>query len=114
MYINGIQEDTDTGAGNIDSLSNANNFEVGDVDGANTETANGLLAYIFQSTSVLTIVEITELMWKPGSLPSNGYWPMYGGDSPEQDLSGNNNDGTVTGATTSDDGPPIMIGDQSL
>ena len=43
-----------------------------------------------------------------------GYWPMYGGDSPETDLSANGFDGTVSNASTNAGGPPVMIGDMPI
>ena len=43
-----------------------------------------------------------------------GYWPMYGGDSPETDLSANGFDGTVSNASTNAGGPPVMVGTEAL
>ncbi len=53
--------------------------------------------------------EIVETMHKPGSVRENliGFWSCIG-DSPERDLSGNGNNGTVTFTNVrTDDGPPI-------
>ena len=76
----------------------------------NLNDANGLIAYGTIFASVLTVVEMAELMWKPASLGgAQGYWPLWG-DSTEIDLSGNGRTGTVTGSATSTDGPPVMFG----
>ena len=110
IYEAGVQDDTDTNT-LIGATSNAVNYVVGEYGGGSGD-ASGLIAYHMQFQEILTAIRVNDLMWRPDlSYGAGGFWPMYGGDSPEQDLSGNNRDGTVTGAITSTDGPPIMIGD---
>lgn len=116
LYENGVQVDTDTTA-NMDTLSNASELQMGE-DHNNGNDALGLIAlgYI-NGNVVMPVLEINEIMWKPDSV----YMSLAGdnvsliiplwGDSPEQDISGINRDGTiVAGTTISQDGPPIMFG----
>lgn len=73
---------------------------------------NGRIAYVHFYNRTVTEAELTTIMYKPGSISDGlyGYWPLWGVNSPEIDLSGNGNTGTVTGATESSDGPPVFIG----
>jgi hypothetical protein len=59
----------------------------------------------------LSNAEIKQAHECPGSVLNGlvAYWPLFGSDTPELDLSGNGNTGAVTGATESTDGPPIFI-----
>ena len=110
IAINNVQEDSDITA-NIDSLTNAVNFQSGEQPNALNDYT-GLLAYGMQFSAVISVVEMAELMWKPESIvinTPNGFWPFWG-DATEIDLSANDNTGTVTGATTSSDGPPVFFG----
>ena len=110
-YHNGVQQ-TNTGNSLVDSLTNAVVFQLGE-DASDGNDANGLLAYVSQFSAELTAGEIIELMWKPESVvlnEPNGFWPMFGGDSPEIDLSKNAFTGTVSNATTNANGPPVMFG----
>jgi hypothetical protein len=68
----------------------------------------GDLCYLQMFDRILTLEEIQEVMVKSSALegPKVGYWPMLG-DSPERDLSGNGNDGAVTGTSISNEGAPI-------
>ena len=109
ILVNNTQEDTDTNAA-VGSLSNAVDFQLGQsADSLND--ANGLMAYAFVHTSrILTAQELEEIRWKPDMMElMSGFWPLWG-DSPEIDLSASANTGTVTNATTSASGPPVMIG----
>jgi hypothetical protein len=57
----------------------------------------------------LSLNELKGLMVK--TAPTQvvaGFWPLWGLSSPEPDLSGNRNDGTVTGAVRSNH-PPITL-----
>ena len=110
VYVNAISEGTINNSA-VDSLTNAVNFQIG-TNSDGTNDLKGLAAYGHNYLSkVLSVVEVTELMWNPGSITDSlsGFWPLWGA-STEQDLSGNGRTGTVTGATTSTDGPPVMIG----
>ena len=112
LYTDGVQEDTDTSA-NVGSLTNAVEYAVGE-SGSELGDATGLVAHVSQHSAVLTVVEVNELMWKPESIPTSrgGFWPLFdtgGNTTIENDLSGNNFDGTVSGATDSTSGPPVMF-----
>lgn len=80
----------------------------------NTAAANGHmpgdLAYVQAWDRILSAEEIRESMYRPGTVKNGliGFWPCLG-DSPERDLSGNGNTGTVTGATISGNGPPVSL-----
>lgn len=80
--------------------------------GANATPANyfnGNLSYQQLFIRSISLVEMAEMRWKPGIIPSPGFWTFWG-DSTEIDLSGNGNSMTLTGTTTSSDGPPVMFG----
>lgn len=80
---------------------------------APTEWYAGDMAYCATNNVALSLYEIEEFRWKPEIGAARGIkalWPMWG-ESPEQDLSGNANTGTVTGSTTSTNGPPVMFGE---
>jgi len=72
---------------------------------------DGQIAHVSLYTKELTAAEVQTLMYKPNAIVDSrsAYWPLWGVDSPELDLSGNGNSGTVTGASVSTDGPPIFI-----
>jgi len=88
----------------------AGNHTIGN-NAATTRTFDGNHAYVFQYNNTITTTEMSQIMYLPGTVPLNlvGLWPMWG-DSPEVDLSGNGNTGTVTGAAASVEGPPVMFG----
>ena len=95
----------------IGSITSTNSLIAGEYAGGATDY-NGEIAYcaVFVD-DVLTTQQIAELQFSPllsGAIP-DGLWPLWG-DTTEVDLSGNGYTGTVTGATTSADGPPVMIG----
>lgn len=96
----------------VGSLSNAVDFQIGEAAGGGTDT-NGLIAYGSMRATIPTAMERCEQMWHPESIiifrPQGSFWPLWGA-SPESDLSGNGLTGTVNGASTSSDGPPVMIG----
>lgn len=113
LTLNGAQEDTDTGAGSVDSISNSVEYAICE-DANEGNDLTGLVAFQhFYETRILTLAEQNEIMWKPGMITGAaalwGYWALLG-DSPEPDYSGNGNSGTVSNATTSPDGPPVMLG----
>lgn len=68
----------------------------------------GKIQYPAIFNRVLTLAELKVVMEFPLNI-KNGLllMPRYGSASPERDLSGNGNDGTVTGATVSADEPPM-------
>jgi len=96
----------------VDSVSTTNSVKFGESSGGDDD-ANAVLAYgIIEIGSAYTVAQLTAVMWDPSLTPSanvDGLWPLWG-DSPEVDLSEDANTGTVTGTTTSADGPPVMMG----
>lgn len=70
---------------------------------------DGKLCCLQLWTRVLSVAEMKEAMFKPGTVRSGlaAFWPILGADSPERDLSGNGNTGAVTGTSAVFDGPPI-------
>lgn len=114
-YVNGVQGDTDTAS--IGSLTTTANLQFGEFDD-NSSDAAGLIAYgMVYGTALLTVNEVNELFWFPERIPTaidgggkGGFWPLWGA-STEQDLSGNGLTGTVSNASTSQDGPPVMFGE---
>ena len=111
LYANGALDCTNTTA-NVDDITTADQLQLGETDD-DLEDMNGLIAYAFlDNTRVLADWEIQELRFKPDYAELlSGFWPVWGNDSPELDLSANANTGTiVAGTTASTDGPPIMFG----
>lgn len=111
FYINGVSQTTTTDLNNsAGSRDLTDSLEVGN-GGSTTESFNGRISYSHILTTVEGEVMINEMMWKPematGSLGFLG--PMWG-DATEIDLSATDNSGTVSGSTTSSDGPPVMFG----
>ena len=77
-----------------------------------TYTCDGRLAHALVFNRILTVAEMGALQF--GRLITNGligYWPLWGVASPEADLSGNVNNGTVTGATAANHAPiaPLVV-----
>jgi hypothetical protein len=75
---------------------------------------NGMIADVGMWNVILAAGEIAALAAgarpytiRPGSLV--GYWPLDGLASPEPDLSGNANNGTLTGTALGASGPPLMM-----
>ena len=109
IFANGVSEATNS-TGAIGSLTNTVVLQSGGTAN-NANDSLGLQSHSHVFLSVLTVQQINDAMWFPersGAIP-DGYWPFWG-DSPEIDLSLNANTGTVTGATTSTDGPPVAYG----
>lgn len=113
MVVNGIEEDTDTWAGDVGSLSTTSNFQIGESH-ADDDDAAARIAYVNRYGRVLNDLEINELMWKPDQIVEEnagqtGFWLLLA-DNPEPDLSGNGNPGTVSGTDTgSIDGPKTVM-----
>jgi hypothetical protein len=100
------------------SASNAFQFRMGTLDGVTTDDFDGNLAHVWIAKRKMSLAECEEVLWKPGSLPLDSYWPIYGIDSPEIDLGTNKVNLTVgtSGLGTpaeSSDGPPVSIGTYS-
>ena len=74
----------------------------------NTDEFDGQIAHAQAFNVALTQNEIRQTMRYPGSIRRGliRFFPLWGG-SPEGDYSGNNNSGTISGATLSTNNPPI-------
>lgn len=112
IYRNGSEVTYDgggTGSGTHNSADGE--FEIGNRVSDTARSYNGALNYISVFNRVLSDYEIKEIYWKPEIIASGiqTHIPIWG-DSPEQDISGNNRDGTVSGATSINDGAPVMFG----
>lgn len=108
--------------GSLESKSPADTTSVADAGGVGAEDIwlgerqtgaqdrNGLIAYSSIWNRVLSAVEMANARWLPESIPDGllQFNPLWG-DSTEIDLSGNARSMTVTGATTSSSGPPVMF-----
>ncbi len=112
IYIDGISQtitelETPTGTRNSDA---GTDFLIG--NRANQErTFDGSIAEVAIYDVILSAAEAKALSHTINPLHIRrtnlkGYWPILGHTSPEADLSGNKNNGTVTGAVKSGH-PPI-------
>lgn len=110
VYVNAALDGTTETNLSEGSLSNAVNFVIGE-DAAGGNDAAMLASYTSVWLSkVLTSVEMSEFQYNPEIVMTpNAFFPFWGA-STEQDLSGNGVTGTVTGASTSTDGPPVSFG----
>ena len=106
-----VQEATPTGTVDADG---AINLRTGNNASPGIREWDGQIAYVHYYSRILTAAECTDIMWNPGILPASlfEFSPQLGSDSPELDISGNANTGTVTGATESALGPATMFGHQ--
>jgi Concanavalin A-like lectin/glucanases superfamily len=111
VYVDGIASGT-VSSGYSGVGGGNQNFIIGNQSGGGSPFFNGKLAEGALWNAVLSPNEIASLA--SGSLPYQirplslaGYWPLYGVASPEPDLSGNGNNGTLTG-TTYTNHPPVQ------
>lgn len=107
IYVNGVETGYQTTTNGATPTNNSTeNFRVGNLLAAHS--FDGLMSYVHGYNRVLSIGEISQIMFYPGSITNGllGFWPLWG-SSPEPDYSGNKNDGTVTGAIFSANSPPI-------
>jgi hypothetical protein len=104
----------DTAWGSPDRVAGQSSFTIGDESSGPTFPASGIIAHVAVWNIVLgpnfrtaleTICPIGPASRRMGFPPPVGYFPLYGAASPEPDLSGHANNGTITGATTAN-GPP--------
>lgn len=107
MYRNGVFVGTATSNKSIQNT--ANTLRVGQASDGSQQFA-GTIAEVGIWDVVLSDAEILALaagvsprQVRPGSL--KGYWPLYGAGSPEPDLSGNQNNMTVSSAAAADHAP---------
>lgn len=108
LYVDGVQEDTDTNA-TVGSLTNAVELAMGEI-GDESLDATGSMAYGMVFLLELSPTQVKEIMWNPGvSYGHSLFWTLWG-TSPEIDYSGSGNTGTVNNAGTTTDGPPVFYG----
>ena len=110
VYLNGVEDGTGAFSGSADTTTGS--AVIGRLGDLSADHFNGKAAYVHIYNRGITQVEVTQLMYRPGSVTSGlvAYLPLWGVHSPEIDLSGTGNSGTVNGATESTDGPPVFIG----
>jgi len=110
LYLNGVLEATeDQGAGYAGTVDNDN--RVGRASTVNTFW-NGKLAYFQLNKIEMTIEQVNQNMNFPGTTTEAilMFLPFWDDGLTEFDLSGNGNDGIVTGAAPFSDGPPVAFG----
>ena len=111
IYINGnsvaVNEST-TPSGTYPNDSAYSTY-IGNRPADTARTFNGKIAHVQMFNRVISQGEVKQIMFFPGSIRNGlvGYWPLLGSASPETDLSGNKNNGTVTGAIKGTTEPPI-------
>ncbi len=77
-------------------------------DGTAGRWFDGVLAYVQVFNIQLTIAQIEQALWFPGTVCKGNlmmFWPLWGRQSPEIDYSSNGRNGTVEGCIL-EDGPP--------
>ncbi|CAM6003248.1 unnamed protein product [Sphagnum balticum] len=111
IYLNQNAPITDTNT--VGAISGLTSIDFGYSPWDSSQPLSGKLAEWGLWDAALTTAEIASLA--AGVLPPQvrplslvGYWPLYGLASPEPDLSGNANNGTLTG-TTYATGPPVEL-----
>jgi hypothetical protein len=111
-YVNGVNDGSAT-VGGPTTLHQGGNFWFGNDFGAPSRFYTGRIADGALWSTLLTQIEISALangarpfMIRRAAL--RGWWPLGGLNSPEEELSGNAQNGTLTG-TTSAFGPAIML-----
>ncbi len=108
-YVNGAQ--ADTGGGTVPfGGGNTQSFRIAD-DGFAARQFPGSIAEVAVWNTPLSLTEISAFnlgirAWRIRPKSLIGYWPLDGIESPEPDLSGNKNNGTLTG-TALVSGPPF-------
>lgn len=100
VWINGsVFTPTAAQTGGGTRVADDSNFYIGDWgDGA--RTFDGLIANLHIFSRKIVTGEVQQMMFYPGSIRRNlvGFWPLWGSTSPEPDLTGNGNNGTISGA----------------
>lgn len=110
LYVDGNQDGTATDSGG--NINGARKLNLGGEDiHSGGQYLDGLLAYYQHFTRVITSYEREEIRWNPGSVVENAsiFLTMWG-SSPEPDLSGTGNSGSIAGASESGGGPPVFQG----
>jgi len=108
LFLNGVSEQTSVAITTTDMTPTA---YIGGYSGT-AWTYRGELAHFHAYNEVVDVPKITELMWRPFSIPENSYQyiPGWDGDSIEYDRSGHGRNGTHEGdMENSSEGPPVWI-----
>lgn len=110
MYVDGESIATVQPGKGLSSPTDGQNI-IGNDNSLSAGHWNGKIAYYQVNHIEMTAGQIVENMHRPGTTVEElkAFLPLWGVDSPEVDLSGNGNTGTVTGATESSDGPPVFF-----
>jgi len=116
LYTNGGDKQTGAPVGANSPIGlNRTDIAALNIVGVDTSTTfPGRLADVAFWNVALTDAEVLALSTgvRPNKIrPSNlaAYWPLDGLASPEPDLSGNKNNGTITGTPSQAAGPPISL-----
>lgn len=110
-YLNGSSAGTMPTSGGLASASS--NFIIGqDEQVAGARFLNGLVAEVAIWSVVLSTTDIARFANGERAYTINpahliGYWPLDGLSSPEPDISGNGNNGTLTGTSKASSDPPV-------
>jgi len=105
LYKDAVLDNTTTSATVDPDVSDQNVFIGHHTAGDSGRALLGTLAHVRGGLGVLTVGEISTLMYRNASVVTEFDLPLWG-DSTEVDISGNGFNGTVTGATVADN-PPI-------
>jgi len=109
IYVDGVeQSETEVNNPNGTELNDIDDLDIGNRTGAD-RTWDGKLADCFFYNRILTANEIKQIMrWGPQSLKNGliGYWPL-GAFTGNNYTSTTNLNGTPTGLTVSNIGPPV-------
>lgn len=113
MYSDGVADGTFTRTANSNSNTQTFTAAIVGADRLNVTTNffPGLIAQMGTWTRQLAASEVAALAsgLLPPSLGAAHYWPLWGFDSPEPDLSSSSVDGTLTGTTLGAGGPPVTL-----
>jgi len=109
IYYNAVEQSyavSTSGAGIV--ADSGGNLLIGNNTGT-TRTFNGQIAYAHVYNRILSIEEMKQIMFYPGSIINGlvSFNPLLGSASTEPDFSGNKNNGTVTGAIKGTTEPSI-------
>lgn len=97
--INSITTTTDNVSTTASATTGSNTWTIGRAGPDNTDVFDGSVLHNQAFNRLISVNEMSCALLAPGSVTNGlvGYWPAYGGLSPEPDLSGGGNDMTVTG-----------------
>ena len=113
LFIDGTEDANSPGS--CTNVSNSGGggdaFTMGETT-SGTLDRSGNMAYCQCWSETRGLVTLEQARWLPETFPSAPELtaPLFGSDSPEIDLSGDGNSGTVAGAGEDVTGPPVMFG----